>query len=146
MTKVECLKRLCESMTGHESDGETICEVLHDIGDNIGTDYRDGLIKTGETWLDGKPIYKFAVKTTLGELAGKINEHNPETIVNFYGQAVSTYGNRMPIPSAVALAGTYKMDFIQSNSDDHVEIQYGDYFHDEYDAYAIVEFTKKDDA
>lgn len=147
MDKVSCLKDLLSCLTGKENvNGETICEVLTEFckemdGLNV---YEDGVeVDTHKKWIDGKPIYRLAVKTTLGNLAAEINKHLPKTIVSFYGQSVSTYGNQMPIPSAVALSGQYKMDFLQSNSTFDVAFQYGEYFHDDYDAYCVIEYTKR---
>lgn len=148
MDKVRCLKRIISRISGKptsEIDGSTVCKVLDELCNCI--DESESLctdeVDTGKKWIDGKPIYRLVVDSTLGELANAINAKNPETIVSFFGQTVSMYGNRLIIPSVTSADARYKIDFLQSNVDDHIEIQYGDFLQADYDAYCVIEYTKK---
>lgn len=148
MDKVRCLKRIISRLSGKptsEINGSTVCKVLDELCDCIAEseEYKTEEVDTGKKWIDGKPVYRLTVDATCGTMAGIINERRPETITYFFGQALSKYGNRMLIPSYAAGDPNYKMDLLQSNVDDHVELQYGSYFEDDYRAYCVIEYTKK---
>ena len=148
MDKVHCLKLLISRISGKPTsavDGTTVCKVLDELCNCIDESetFSTDEVNTGKKWIDGKPIYRLTVDATCGTMADIINEHTPETITYFFGQALSKYGNRMLIPSYAAGDPNYKMDFLQSNVDGHVELQYGSYFENDYRAYCVIEYTKK---
>lgn len=148
MDKVHCLKLLISRISGKPTsavDGTTVCKVLDELCNCIDESetFSTNEVNTGKKWIDGKPIYRLAVDATCGTMADIINEHTPETITHFFGQALSMYGNRMFIPSCAGFDARYKIDLIQSNVDDHVELQYGEFFQADYRAYCVIEYTKK---
>ena len=150
MTKVECLKILCEKLTGSKSKGETVCEVLHDMGSKCNENvYSSDEIDTGKVWINGKHIYRKVVNSTVGNIQTDLNALNADTVVSFYGQALSNYGNWFTIPynsGLISGGNVYAIDCIQSNlAHRNFQITFGEYYNAENGAYIVIEYTKKDD-
>lgn len=155
MHKVECLKRIYEALGGEESvDDDTICDVLHKIGDCLGEIDFKPVYKKGEsevgTWIDGKPIYRSVIESTVGKVNDDLNALKADTVINFYGQALSNYGAWFAIPcrnsATTDYSGTdsYTIDFMQnSTGDKKFLLRFGSYFPESSIVYIIIDYTKK---
>lgn len=161
MTKTECLKRIYNALGGIDDvipHDDTVCDLLHKIGDCIGDfveevetmhDYTTEEVKIGK-WIDGKPVYRKVIQSTVEKIQDDLNALGADRVVNFFGEALSNYGNWFLIPCKnpasidYGNADHYTIAIIQSNlAARNFQITFGDYYNAGNAVNVIIEYTKK---
>ena len=161
MTKTECLKKIYEVLGGTDdviSHNDTVCDLLHKIGECIGDfakeveamhNYTNEEVVIG-TWKDGRPIYRKVIESTVGNIQDDLNALGADRVINFFGEALSNYGNWFLIPCKnpasidYGNADHYTISIIQSNlAARNFQITFGDYYNAENAVNVIIEYTKK---
>lgn len=168
MTKVKCLKRIYQALGGTDAIDPkvaTVCDVLHKIGNVVGnlTGKVDDISEEVETmhtyttneteigtWIDGKPIYRKVIQSTVANVQDELNALGADRVVYFFGEALSNYGNWFLIPCKnpasidYGNADNYTIAIIQSNlAARNFQITFGDYYDDNNKVNIIIEYTKK---
>lgn len=155
MTKVYCLEKIYKALGGTDSIrcDASVCCVLDKIAEKIGSVIKPKYT-TDETvvatWVDGKPIYRKVIQSTVGNIQNELNALNADRVVYFFGEALSNYGNWFLIPCKNTAtidygnADHYTISVIQSNlAARNFQITFGDYYNAENKANIIIEYTKK---
>jgi len=103
------------------------------------------------TWIDGKPIYRKVIQSTVGNIQDELNALGIDRVTYFFGEALSNYGNWFLIPCKnpasidYGNADHYTISIIQSNTAArNFQITFGDYYDSGNAANIIVEYTKKE--
>ena len=61
--------------------------------------YKNVEKKTGEKWIDNKPIYRRVINTTTNNVQNIINSMNIDQLILIYGWAESDYDQSWPFPN-----------------------------------------------
>lgn len=157
----------------------TVCNVLHKIGDVIDNftgkvediveevedianevdaiaekveainTYTTDEVEIG-TWIDGKKIYRKVIQSTVANVQNDLNALSADRVINFFGEALSNYGNWFLIPCKnpasidYGNADNYTIAIMQSNlAHREFQIQFGSYYDDGNAVNIIIEYTKK---
>lgn len=175
-TKTSCLKRIYQALGGTQEvvpHEETVCDFLHKIGDCIGSfvdkvdnvindvddladkvetmnNYTTEEVQIGK-WINGKPIYRKVIQSTVENVQTDLNALGADRVINFFGEALSNYGNWFLIPCKNPAsidyenADHYTIAIIQSNTAArNFQITFGDYYNSENAVNIIIEYTKKE--
>lgn len=159
MTKVDCLTKIYESLGGEDSIrcDASVCCVLDKIAEIIPSVIEppplpkytmDETIVA--TWIDGKPIYRKVIQSTVEKVQDDLNALGADRVTNFFGEALSNYGNWFLIPCKnpasidYGNADHYTIAIIQSNqAARNFQITFGDYYNSSNAVNIIIEYTKK---
>lgn len=130
-------------------------ECLKDNEDNVinpkipryeqGLFYKTSETKTGEFWIDGKPIYRRVIQSTVGQIQNVVNSLNIDTLVSHYGYAASQFDNYWPIPNTTTSEAGYNIMFYINISTKEFVFSFGNFFPSENTAMMILKYTKTTD-
>lgn len=102
-------------------------------------------------WIDGKTVYRKVLQSTVGTIQDDLNSLGVDQVVNFFGEALSNYGNWFLIPCKnpatidYGNADYYTIAIMQSNySHRNFQITFGDYYNAANAVNVIIEYTKKE--
>ncbi len=130
-------------------------ECLKDDEDNVinpkipryeqGLFYKTSETKTGEFWIDGKPIYRRVIQSTVGQIQNVVNSLNIDTLVSHYGYAASKFDNEWPIPNVAATEPEYNIMFFRNTLTKQFAISFGDFYPANNPVLMILKYTKTTD-
>lgn len=102
-------------------------------------------IDTGQIWIDGKPLYRKVIITTMNNISNLINNLGFDTITFFYGQVTSKYNNTWNIPNHFEDESNYDVFFNIDNNNHSVSITGKEYYTNESKCVCTIEYTKTTD-
>lgn len=107
--------------------------------------YKTSETKTGEKWIDGKPIYRIVIQSTVGQIQNVVNSLNIDTLVSHYGYAASQFDNYWPIPNTTTSEAGYNIMFYINISTKEFAFSFGNFFPSENTVQMILKYTKTTD-
>lgn len=145
--------------TGSGGDTLPIYSIVDYDGDTVPSGYEEvnsystTEVKTGDTWIDGKPIYRKVLTGTLPTGSGSSNDFYLDTnaeVRKVSGFVKSIYNQWWPVPCTYSSAG-YNMYLIVDGTvsgDSPINkfsIECGSYYNTSSKYFIIVEYTKTTD-
>lgn len=131
-------------------------ECLKDNEDNVinpkipryeqGLFYKTSETKTGEKWIDGKPIYRRVIQSTVDQIQNVVNSLNIEELISHYGLATSQFDNEWPIPNVAATEPGYNIMFFRNALTKQLEISFGVFYPASNTVFMILKYTKTTDS
>lgn len=94
------------------------------------------------TWIDGKPIYRKVIESTVANIESVINNLGFDVISDIRGWAVSYYKNRWPFPNYSKADSNYSIDVYLDIDTNNINFNFGSYYPSSNVVKAIIEYTK----
>ena len=94
------------------------------------------------TWIDGKPIYRKVIESTVANIESVINNLGFDVISDIRGWAVSNYDNKWLFPNYSKADSNYSIDIYLDNYTNNINLDFGSYYNSSNVVKAIIEYTK----
>lgn len=107
--------------------------------------YKNSETKTGEKWIDGKPIYRAVIQSTVDQIQNAVNSLNIDTLIFHYGFATSQFDNEWPIPNVAATESNYNIMFFRDTITKNFAISFNAFFPKSNPVFMILKYTKTTD-
>ena len=107
--------------------------------------YKTSETKTGENWIDGKPIYRIVIQSTVDQIQNVANSLNIDALIFHYGLATSQFDNEWPIPNVAASEPEYNIMFFRNTITKQFAISFGKFYPANNPVLMIFKYTKTTD-
>ena len=107
--------------------------------------YKTSETKTGEKWIDGKPIYRIVIQSTVDQIHNVVDSLNIDALIFHYGLATSQFDNEWPIPNVAATEPEYNIMFFRNTLTKQFAISFGDFYPANNPVLMIFKYTKTTD-
>ena len=107
--------------------------------------YKNSETKTGEKWIDGKPIYCRVIQSTVDQIQNVVNSLNIDTLIFHYGFATSQFDNEWPIPNVAATESNYNIMFFRDTITKNFAISFNAFYPKSNPVLMILKYTKTTD-
>ena len=107
--------------------------------------YKTSETKTGEFWIDGKPIYRTVIQSTVDQIQNVVNSLNIDALIFHYGFATSQFDNEWPIPNVAATESNYNIMFFRDTLTKKIAISFNAFYPANNPVLMILKYTKTTD-
>lgn len=120
-------------------------------GDPIIMDYSTNEINTGAKWIDGRPIYKKTIVSTLSGSENSVNTgvQNIDLLIDWHNTVVTSSTRQMVVgyrasgPATSTYNTNYIMQAVQFNKDDNqLKFEFGTNYTGSKTVYSTIWYTK----
>lgn len=107
--------------------------------------YKNVEKKTGEKWIDNKPIYRRVINTTTNNVQNIINSMNIDQLILIYGWAESDYDQSWPFPNPNPPEAGYKSIISRNRTSKAFSVSFGNFYRSTDNAKIVLKYTKTTD-